>query len=85
MGAAHSIIGKMRNAYNTCFAIKETRVHFQDPGDDGRSVFRETTKQIPLALITNSVWLTKLSLLECLTKHMHCFNTSLEGATGLNV
>jgi hypothetical protein len=33
-------IGETINVYNTFLAIKEARVHFQDPGEDGRTVFR---------------------------------------------
>jgi hypothetical protein len=33
-------IREMVNVYNTCLAIKEARVYFQDPDEDGRTVLR---------------------------------------------
>lgn len=33
-------IGEMMSVYNTFIAIKEARVHLQDPGEDGRTIFR---------------------------------------------
>ena len=78
-------IREMINVYNALLAIKEARGHFQDAGEDVRTVIRWTTKEILLAVITRRVWLAKLSLLECRKKHMHYFNTRRQSATGLNV
>jgi hypothetical protein len=55
--------GKMVNVYITFLAVKDARVHFQEPGEVGKTVLIWVTKQIPLDLITNSVRLTKLSSL----------------------
>jgi hypothetical protein len=41
MGAAHIVdTRETTNIYNTFLAIKEARVYFQDPDEDGRTVFR---------------------------------------------
>ena len=42
-------IREMINVHNTFLAIKEARVYFQDPDENGRTVFRYITKQIPLS------------------------------------